>query len=228
MKVFVVIPCYNEEKRIIDVLQRTNNLKLDKKIIVVDDGSSDNSCKVVKNIATLKNNFKDVLLLEHSINLGKGAALKTGCEAAIKLGADIIVLIDADGQHNPEVIPEMVKKLEKEHLDLVFGSRDMDAKKMPAVLYFGNKFLTKIINLLSGISISDSQSGLKVFRASVYDKLFWEASDYSVETEMIIKAGKNKLKYGEILIETIYNGKYRATPFDGIKILINLLIKKIL
>jgi glycosyltransferase involved in cell wall biosynthesis len=220
MKVVIVIPCYNEEKRIQGVIKRINNLELENKIIVADDGSADNSCQIVKN------NFKDVLLLEHGINLGKGAALKTGCEAAVKLGADIIVLIDADGQHSPEVIPEMVKKLEKENFDIIFGARKMDINKMPAVFYLGNKFLTRLTNLLSGASISDSQCGFKAFRASVYDKLIWESSDYSVETEMIVNTKKNKLKYGEIFIETIYNDNYKGTtPFDGIKVLINLIRK---
>jgi len=222
MKVFIVIPCYNEEKRVEEVLKRINNLKIEKKIIVIDDGSSDNSCEVVKN------NFKDVLLLEHKINLGKGAALKTGCEATVKLGADIIVLIDADGQHSPEIIPEMVKKLEKENLDIVFGSRRMDIKKMPAVLYIGNKFLTGIINFFSGISLQDSLSGFRALKSSVYDKIIWESSGYSVETEMIMSVGKNKLKYGEIFIETIYNDNYKGTtPFDGIKVLISLIKKKL-
>ncbi len=223
MKVFVVIPCYNEKRRIDKVLKRINNLKLEKEIIVVDDGSFDNSREVVKN------NFKDVLLLEHSINLGKGAALKTGCEAAVKLGADIIVLIDADGQHSPEVIPEMVKKLEKENLDIVFGIRKMDTEKMPLVLYFGNKFLTAITNFFSGMSVADSQSGLKAFKSSAYEKILWKSADYSAESEMIINVGKNKLKYGEIFIETIYNDNYKGTtPFDGIKILYRIIKSKFL
>jgi len=223
MRVFIVAPVFNEEERILGVLKRISNLKLDKKIIVVDDGSFDNSCKVVKN------NFKDVLLLGHSINLGKGAALKTGCEAAIKLGAKIIVLIDADGQHSPEVISEMVKKLKKENLDIIFASRKMDVKKMPLVLYFGNKFLTGFTNFFAGVSISDSQCGFKAFKASVYNKLIWNSTDYSAESEMIINAGKNKLKYGEVFIETIYKDNYKGTtPFDGISVIINLIKKRFL
>ena len=80
MKVFIVIPCYNEEKRITEVLKKINNLKLGKKIIVADDGSSDNSCEVVRN------NFKNVLLLEHKINLGKGAANKNRLRGGGKIG----------------------------------------------------------------------------------------------------------------------------------------------
>lgn len=223
MEVFVVIPCYNEEKRIIGVLERINDLNLKVQIIVVDDGSSDNSREAVKI------NFKNVVLLEHKINLGKGAALKTGCEAAVKLGADIIVLIDGDGQHSPEFIPEMIEKLKAENLDIVFGARKMDIKKMPVVLYLGNKFLTAITNFFSGVKISDSQCGFKAFRASTYKKILWEASDYSVETEVIVNTKKNKLKYGEIFIETIYNDNYKGTtPFDGIKVLISLIKAKFL
>lgn len=217
MENFFVIPCYNEKERIIDVIKRINALDIHKKIVVVDDGSFDGSQQAIES------NFNDVLLLRHEINLGKGAALKTGCEASIKLGAEIIILMDADGQHPPEVIPEMLEKIEKEKLDIVFASRKMDAQKMPVILYFGNKFLTSVTNFFSGTSISDSQSGLKAFKSSAYEKLCWKSSDYSAESEMIINAGKNNLKYGETFIDTIYNDKYKGTtPFDGIKVLINI------
>lgn len=223
MKNFIVLPCYNEEKNIIGVLKDINSLKLEKNIIVVDDGSLDNS------YLKIKNNFKNVLLLKHKINLGKGAALKTGCKAAIKLGADVIVLIDSDGQHLPIDILRIIEKVSKENFDIVFGARKMDIKKMPAVFYFGNKFLTKIINFVSGASTSDSQCGFKAFKSYVYEKISWQSTDYSVETEMIFNAHKNHLKCGEIFIDTIYNDKYKGTtPFDGIKILLNIIKKKFL
>lgn len=221
MRAFIVIPCYNEEKRICDVLKKIASLGLDKKVIVVDDGSSDNS------VAIIENNHKDVLLLGHKINLGKGAALKTGCEAAIQLGAEVIILLDGDGQHPPEALPQMLEKIEKENLDIVFGSRKMDTKKMPFILFLGNKFLTSVTHFFSGVFVSDSQSGLRAFKSSVYKKLYWEGVGYSAESEMIMNAGKNNLKYGEIFIDTIYNDNYKGTtPFDGLKILYNI-IKKI-
>lgn len=223
MKVFIIVPCYNEEKRISNVLERIKKLDLDKKIIVVDDGSSDNTCEI------LRDNFEDILLLEHSANLGKGAALKTGCEAAIKLGGEVVVFIDADGQHPSEVIPQMIKKLRRDNLDLVFASRKIELSRMPLVFFLGNKFLTNIINFTSGVYLSDSLSGLRAFKLAVYPQLAWKGSGYSVETEMIVNAGKSKLKYGQVMFDTIYLDNYKGTtPFDGIKILFSLFKSKFL
>jgi len=223
MGIFVVIPCYNESKRIIDVLGRINKLGVVDKVIVVDDGSFDNSYECVINYSK-----GSVLVLRHRINLGKGAALKTGCEAAFKLGGDIVILIDGDGQHPPEIIPLMIKKIREEGLDLIFGSRKIEFKKMPFVFYLGNKLLTEITKFLSGVSVSDSQSGLKAFKSSAYPKLEWKACDYYVETEMIFNAGKNKLKYGEVFIDTVYKDNYKGTtPFDGIKILFRIIKSKL-
>lgn len=218
MKTAVIIPCYNEAGKIKETILKIADLNFEKKIIVVDDGSKDQTFKQVKD------SFNDVILLRHKINLGKGAALKTGCEGALKLGFDAILFVDADGQHSPKFIPEIMEKMEKENLDIVFGSRKMDSKTMPVVFYFGNKFLTFVTNFISGAKISDSQSGFKAFKASVYDKLKWQSCDYSVETEIIVNTAKNKLKYGEIFIDTIYNDKYKGTtPFHGFKILFDLI-----
>jgi glycosyltransferase involved in cell wall biosynthesis len=204
-------------------LEKIDNLGLSNKIIVVDDGSFDNTYQHVINYSNGR-----VLAIRHKINLGKGAALKTGCQAALILGAEVIVLIDGDGQHPPEIIPLMVEKIKEENLDLVFGSRKIRFEKMPFVFYAGNKLLTKVINFFSKISISDSQSGLKAFKSSAYHKLEWKACDYYVETEMIFNAGKNKLKYGEVFIDTVYKDNYKGTtPFDGIKILFRIIKSKL-
>jgi glycosyltransferase involved in cell wall biosynthesis len=223
MKVSIVIPCYNEENMIAETISKIDSLVLDKQIIVVDDGSEDRTFDIVKN------NFQNVILLRHRINLGKGAALKTGCEAAIKLGADIIVLLDGDGQHQPEVIPQMVDKLQKENLDIIFASRKFNTQKMPHSSLLGNIFFTNLIKFFSRIKVDDVLNGFRAFKVSVYPKLIWEASDYSVETEVIMNTAKNKLKYGQFPIDTIYYDAYKGTtPFTGVKILFNLLKQKFL
>ena len=220
MRLAVVIPAHNEEKNIREVIlgvkKYTNN------IIIVDDGSKDNTYLMAKEAAN------DILVLRHKINLGKGAAVKTGCEAALKLGAEAIAIMDADGQHLPEDVMKLVEKLEKEDLDIVFGVRAIN-KKMPVLTFLGNRFLTKMSNLLSGLSLADTQSGLKVFRASVYQKIAWQASDYSLETEIIIRTSKKKLKYSQLPIQTIYKDAYKGmNVLDGIKYFFNLLKQKFL
>lgn len=220
MRLTAILPAHNEGANIREVIlgieQYVDN------IIVVDDGSKDNT------YFAAKESSPSVVVLRHKINLGKGAALKTGCEAALKLGSEIIALMDADGQHAPEDIIKMAEKLEKENLDIIFGVRLMN-EKMPLLTRWGNRLLTKIINFLSGISLSDTQSGLKVFRASIYPKIGWQANDYSVETEIMLKVGENKLRYSQFPIQTIYKDVYRGMDiFDGVKYFLNFLKQKFL
>jgi glycosyltransferase involved in cell wall biosynthesis len=218
----VIIPCYNEEKTIVGLINRIKKLGFIKDIIVVDDGSEDNTYLKVEG------NFNEVIIARHSINLGKGAAVKTGCEIALKLGADILVLIDADGQHLPEEIPKLVEKLEKENLDIVFGVREMN-EKVPLLRKIGNRLITALARVLTKVSLKDSQAGFKAFSADAYKKIIWQSQDYSVETEIIVNVGRFRLRYGEVPIETIYTDVYKgATIVDGFKIFINLLRKKIL
>jgi len=221
MKTSIVIPCYNEGERIIETLKRIKRLEFNKKIIVIDDGSTDNT------YFKISDNFNDIICLRHKINLGKGAALKTGCDAAILMKTDIIVLMDGDGQHLPEWIPALINKMKAENSDIIFGVRKI-GKKMPLFSFFGNKFLTSTINLLTGYYLTDSQSGFRAFTSVAYKKIYWQSSDYFVETEIIVNAAKHSLKYSQLEIDTIYKDNYKGTTFfDGIKIFINLIRKKI-
>ena len=214
-RVFAVIPAYNEEKYISKIIKETK--KYVDKVIVVDDGSKDKSVSMARR--------SKAVVLTHLVNLGKGAALKTGCDYAIKSNASLIIAIDADAQHDPKEIPSFLKGL-KNH-EIVLGYRKLN-RKMPSVLKFGNWFINKTIRFLYGIKIRDSQCGYRAFTAKAYKKLRWNASDYSMESEMIAKMGKYKLSYAEIPITTIYSDKYKGTTvLDGIKIVFNLLVWKL-
>jgi glycosyltransferase involved in cell wall biosynthesis len=209
---FLVIPAHNEENRINNVINRSKQYL--NNIIVVDDGSTDNTTKEAKNCK--------VVVLRHKVNLGKGAALKTGCDYALSKGAKKIVVIDADGQHDPNEIPNFILALEKK--DIIFSYRKQN-ERMPSVLRFGNWFINNSINKLFNIKIKDSQCGYRAFTAETYKKIRWNASDYYMETEMIIKSGKNKLNYGQLPIETIYADKYKGTTvFDGVKIVTSMFL----
>ncbi len=209
--IFVVIPAHNEETRIGEVLKKVKNYV--NQIIVVDDGSKDNTTKLVKELG--------VISLRHITNLGKGAALKTGCDYAIKKGAKKIIVLDADGQHEPKLIPDFINALKENNL--VFGYR-IPSKKMPFIFRTGNFAIDKITQYLYGIKIRDTQSGFRAFTTETYKKIRWEANDYSMESEMIARAGKNKIKYTEIPITTIYGDKYKGTTIlDGAKIALNLI-----
>ncbi|MFH0867680.1 MAG: glycosyltransferase family 2 protein [Candidatus Woesearchaeota archaeon] len=214
-KIFAIIPAYNEEKQINRVIKGTK--KYVDKVIVVDDGSKDKTSETAK-----KNK---AIVLRHVVNLGKGAALKTGCDYALKNKADIIIAIDADAQHDPKEIPKFLENI-KNH-DIVIAYRKLN-KNMPLILKYGNWFINKTINYLYGIKIKDSQCGYRAFTAKAYRKIRWKAADYSMESEMIAKIGKYKLSYTEIPIETIYSDKYKGTTvLDGVKIVFNLLLWKL-
>jgi len=208
---FVVIPAYNEASRIDKVVRGVK--KFTENIIVVDDGSSDKTSKVAKK--------SKVKVLRHRINLGKGAAMKTGVEAAFLLGAETVVLMDGDGQHDPKYIPQFLEKI-SEGYDIVFGSRNLSFG-VPLVRFLGNKFGSVLISLLFGIYRSDLLCGFMAFTKKTYQKIKWDSSRYGVETEIVARTGKNKLKYTEIPIETIYIDKYKGvTILDAIGILFSI------
>ncbi|MBW2976416.1 glycosyltransferase family 2 protein [Candidatus Woesearchaeota archaeon] len=214
-KVFAIIPAHNEEKHIAQVIKETK--KYVGRVIVVDDGSKDKTSNIAKK--------RGAVVLSHLVNLGKGAALKTGCDYALKNNAQCMIAIDADAQHNPREIPNLLNKIKKYDVVLTYRKASGD---MPLVLRFGNWFINKTISFLYGIKIRDSQCGYRAFTAKAYKKLRWKASDYSMESEMIARIGKHKLSYTEIPIETIYSDKYKGTTvLDGIKIVFNLLLWKL-
>ena len=209
--VWVVIPVYNEEKTIRQVLSKVKSYNIN--IVVVVDGGKDNTYDVV-----LK---EDVFVLRHIINLGKGSAMITGCDYAVAHGAKKIILMDGDGQHDPIFIPEFIKKLDK--YDLVYGSREF-SKKMPFLSKLGNIIISGVLKLLYKTDIRDTQSGYRAFNTIIYEKIKWNSQRYSVESEMIARASMNKISYTQIPISTIYHENYKGTsPFDGIKIVLNLL-----
>jgi glycosyltransferase involved in cell wall biosynthesis len=210
MRLYIIIPAYNEEKHLAKVISGVK--KYSKNIIVVDDGSKDNNFRVAKE--------QNVVVLKHIVNLGKGAAMKTGAEYSLKHGADSLIFIDSDGQHDPSDIPRFLNELK--NADIVFGSRKRTGN-MPFVFRFGNWFISFTSRLLFGIDIHDTQSGFRAMTSETYKRIKWASTGYSVESEMIALAGKNKLKYKEIFIKTVYSDKYKGTTvFDGIKIVLNM------
>ncbi|MDP7116108.1 MAG: glycosyltransferase family 2 protein [Candidatus Woesearchaeota archaeon] len=211
-KVFAVIPAMNESRNIGNVIKAVR--KHVKNIVVIDDGSSDDTYDVAK--------AKHVAVLKHIINLGKGAALKTGCEFAIKNNATHMIFIDADMQHDPEEIPNFLKALKK--YDMVFGYRKM-TKSMPFILRFGNWCINRSTKYLYGLEIYDTTCGYRAITAKAYKKIRWETTGYFVEAEMIANVGKEKISYTQIPIKTIYSDKYKGTTvLDGVKIVINMLM----
>lgn len=213
--IWAVIPARNEDKEIFKIIKKTK--KYIGNVVVVDDGSDDRTKEFAENAGAI--------VISHLLNLGKGAALKTGCDFAVEQGAKFIVVLDADAQHNPDSIPRFIEHLK--NYDIVFSYRKQRGK-MPLVLRFGNWFISNIVKVLYGVSLIDTQCGYRAFTREAYKKIRWNASDYSMESEMISRAGKQRLKYAQIPIETIYSDKYKGTTIiDGIKIVLNMFWWKI-
>lgn len=213
--IWAVIPARNESKDISHIVAKTK--KYVPNVVVVDDGSADSTCDAAKSAGAF--------VLVHIINLGKGAALKTGCDYAVENGAEYLIVLDADAQHDPDQIPEFLNGLKS--YDMVFGCRKF-TRKMPFIRRFGNYVISALVKQLYGIKVSDTQSGYRAFSAETYRKIRWAASDYSMETEMIAKVGKHRIRYTQIYIPTIYSDKYKgATIIDGMKIVANMIWLKL-
>ncbi len=214
MNIFIVLPVFNEEYRAIETVNKI--LLVDKKIkiVLVDDGSSDNSLKIANK--SFKKN-KRVTIASHMVNLGKGAAMKTGARIAWKMGAEAVIFVDADGQHNPKYLPKFIEELDK--YPIVFGYRELN-KKSPWIRRNGNKFAGWLIKTLFNVKRKDLLCGFLGFRKEVYKKIIWKSTRYGIETEMATKVGRNKIPFSEIKIDTIYIDKYKGvTIFDAFKIL---------
>jgi glycosyltransferase involved in cell wall biosynthesis len=229
MKIFVVIPAYNEALRIGEVLKAMPKHVKGHLVrtVVIDDGSSD----ATKAAATV---IPGVTVLRHRTNLGKGAAAKTGCDAAYRLGADIIVLMDGDGQHRPEEIERMVlpmlhsRRKEDAHVALVVGTRKLNAD-MPFMMRFGNGVMNNIARMTFGITTRDTQSGFRAIRRDMYPKIRWAATNYAMEMEMLILAYAQRLEVREVEIQTIYHDNYKGTTaLDGLRIVKTLIKWKVL
>ncbi len=207
MNIFLIIPSFNEGERLTTTITKALKYFPKNKIIVIDDGS--------KKPEKIDNNL-GVWLLRHRLNLGKGAAMRTGAEFAFENGADAVIYMDADCQHNPDELPKFIK-----FLNIVFGSRlsNIDA---PFVRLFGKKFTSIYINLIFGIYISDTLSGYRGMTKDAYHKVLWKSDRYAVETEMVARLAKHKktLTWIEFPIETIYMDKYKGmTAIDAIKLM---------
>ena len=214
---WIVLPGHNEEKNIASVLYKVK--RYSENVVFVDDGSTDRTYDIAIS--------SGINVLSHITNLGKGCALRTGCDFALRNGAQYIVVMDSDGQHDPDEIINFLAKL-KEGADVVVGCRRLN-KNMPLAMKIGNYGLFKISSLFFDVNVKDTQSGYRAFTSEAYKKLRWTSSDYSMESEMIARISKTKLNYETVPISTIYLDDYKGTTvINGIIIATNLILWKVL
>lgn len=199
---WVVIPGINEEKYIGAVLSKVR--KITQNIVVVDDGSTDDFARIAKRYTPH--------VISHAVNLGKGAALRTGCEYAFKtLDASAVIFMDSDDQHDPQDLVRFFEALDQKH-QVIFGVRAFD-QNMPLIRIITNRFASLLIKLLFGRYIPDIPSGYKALTKRAYQKLCWESTDYSVEIEIAVKVAKNRLNFVCVPVKTIYHDLDRGMTF---------------
>ena len=219
MKTAAIIPALNEFERLRTVIEEARQYV--DEIIVVDDGSR---TPLVPHLPV----SSTMTVLRHLINLGKGAAMTTGIQCAQQRGIQAIVFLDADGQHAPSEIPNLLAPIISGQAEIVFGVRKFH-QAMPFVARFGNIFLSRVLALLFGINIADTQSGFRALLVAAYPKLAWRSPRYAVETEMIVNAGKNHVRFVEVPIKTIYLDKYKGTTvLDGLRIFFQMISWRLL
>ncbi|TET65360.1 glycosyltransferase family 2 protein [Candidatus Bathyarchaeota archaeon] len=150
-----LIPAFNEEKSIVNIIKETK--KYVDRVVVVDDSSTDRTGKLARD--------SGATVLQHSENQGVGAAMITGIIYAKKLKPDIVVILDADGQHRPKDIPRLMQPIIEGKAGLVLGSRFLQRSpdNMSAIKKYGNRFLTFMINVLVGTRLTDAQTGFRAF-----------------------------------------------------------------
>lgn len=219
-RIVAIIPAYNEEDALPDVIAKALN-HVDE-VLVVDDGSKDRTAEVAIGAGAR--------VISHSVNLGKGEALKSGFKA-IK-DDSIIITIDGDGQHNPDEIPVLVKPIIEDGADLVNGSRYINGRdeNTPAYRRVGQTILDIATNISAGIKVTDSQSGFRAFSPKSRNVFRFKDTGFAIESEMLVDASEAGLKIVEVPITVRYDvdGSTKDPITHGVTVLFNITKDKVI
>ena len=201
-KISIIIPCFNEVKTIIKIIDKVKNFtKYKKEIIIVDDGSNDGSQDLLKNL-----NDQTIKIIFHKKNLGKGMAIKSALELVT---GDLILIQDADLEYDPVNYDNLLKPFYETDADVVYGSRFLGGGNYVRIHFFwhyiANKILTFFCNVITNLNMTDMETGYKVFRSSALKSISIYESSFAVEPEITIKLARKKFKFFEVPIS--YNGR---------------------
>ena len=195
MSILTCIPAFNEGKIIDEVIKKC--LKFSDQVVVCDDGSTDDTYEIA--------DAAGAHVIRHDVNIGKGEALRTLFKFAIHSKNDIIVTIDGDGQFLPEEIPKLVSDIEEKKSDIVIGYRFDDATDMPNYRRFGNKMLDRMANMVTELSVSDTQSGYRAYSKDIIGKLNFNIKGFGADVEILIDAANKGFRISEQKVTVIYN-----------------------
>jgi glycosyltransferase involved in cell wall biosynthesis len=197
LKITIGIPAYNEEKNIASVITKLK--KITNSIIVCDDGSSDMTSKISKNLG--------VVVISHKKNMGYGVAINSIFQKSKELNVDLLVTFDADGQHRVEDIQKVIEPIKNNVADLVIGSRFLDKKSnVPNYRKIGIKVITQVTNASIKKKLTDSQSGFRAYNGQVLSQIFPSDMGMGISTEILIKSSSKGLRIMEVPITILYSG----------------------
>ena len=197
LKITIGIPAYNEEKNIASIIIKLK--KITDSIIVCDDGSSDMTSDISKNLGAI--------VITHKKNMGYGVAINSIFQKAKELNIDLLVTFDADGQHRVEDIEKVVEPIKNNTADLVIGSRFLDKKSnVPNYRKIGIKVITKITNASIKKKLTDSQSGFRAYNKQVLSQISPSDIGMGISTEILIKSSSKGLRIMEVPVTILYSG----------------------
>jgi len=200
----IVIPCYNEENTILDIVDKViSNISQEDEVIIVNDCSRD---KTSEKLTEIKKNHRQIKILTHETNLGKGAALQTAFKECKN---DIIIIQDADLEYDPRDYENLLLPFTDANADVVYGSRFLGGSKYVRIHFFwhylANKILTFFCNAFANLNLTDMETGYKAFKKSILSGIKLEQKGFGIEPEITLKLAKNKAKFFEVPIS--YNGR---------------------
>ncbi len=199
----ILIPSYNEARTIGHIVADLVHRGFI--VYVVDDGSSDDTARLA--------HAEGAVVVKHRKNMGKGASLREGFRHIVKKGFDAVIIMDGDGQHLSSDIGNFIEKMDVTGADIVIGNRMLDVSSMPKERKHTNRFMSYLISLISGQRVPDSQCGYRLIKREVLEKISLEASNYEIESEMIIRSSRAGFKIESVPIKTIYRDeKSRVNP----------------
>ena len=197
LKITIGIPAYNEEKNIASIITKLK--KITDSIIVCDDGSSDMTAEISKNLGAT--------VISHKKNMGYGVAINSIFQKAKELNIDLLVTFDADGQHRVEDIQKVIEPIKNNVADLVIGSRFLDKKSnVPNYRKIGIKVITKITNASIKKKLTDSQSGFRAYNKQVLSQISPSDIGMGISTEILIKSSSKGLRIMEVPVTILYSG----------------------
>ena len=197
MKITIGIPAYNEEKNIASIITKLK--KITNSIIVCDDGSSDMTSEISKNLGAI--------VISHKKNMGYGAAINSIFQKSKEMKSDLLVTFDADGQHRVEDIEKVIEPIKNNNADLVIGSRFLDEKShVPNYRKIGIKVITQVTNASIKKKLTDSQSGFRAYNQRVLSQISPSDMGMGISTEILIKSSSKGLKIMEVPITVLYEG----------------------